>query len=1719
MSPPANTFVTREAESASSPQPASNRFAPRPFSEDAHTARIAQRGLRVAQRHEPTEAEANRVADRLTRHGNSRPHARPASVATRASVPNSTLHPYALGSTPNYAPSETTDHLSQPATQGRPIDAKPKAEFEHKLSANLSDVRVHTDHQAATDAAAIGARAFTHGKDIYFGQNEYRPTSPAGKWLLAHEVAHTQQTNPGVVSRYARNEPLPAPTQDEDQEQDAATPQADAAVISNQLRVDPNDTSGQVARRLDHLPPEERNRAVAQARAKQSPGQPDRVAGAAAPSPLPQPSRDPQAETEPSERPGDAPDSPREHARRNAAATVSPPSHATPSQPRASAPSPPTRTTTASPPGMPSSRASDTLPSPPSPPAPTSAAAGSESTPATETPAAESSSEEKSVDPSSQTEGDQAAGGAPAEDGPPRLADLFQQAPAGAESLAAQPTPASPVLSSAPAVASPTPASDSETTDASAGVSNESAPTPLAFGATIPIALPSGLNADAPQQGAERLETPATDPSVVAAEMEAQAGELESALSQARENLNTTSESVASSVRQKGGAARSGINREIEGAVKSIEAGASDLTADLDRMVIAGHGQIDTVLAARKAEVDQMKTKGRDKISGVFSDHRKTVNKSVKDSIKAANDLRRDKIQSTRRRNNNDISTVYARGEAKRRSYGNSRRGRFIGRAAYSIARGAAKEMRDQMPDILEAVNEITAPLPEHFRTQGAQALDGFDTNLPAILTSVDNGSIETKDELDARAYTAHQQLDEMAEQARGDIQSQLSDALEQVGAFGTEFDNQLNRELGRVLKALKEAPQQVLAQISPLVEEAIDLYRNGQDPDPEAAAQLTDTLLDFIDGSVADTNDKMQDAGDKAQDRFGKMRGSARRAMAAETEKSNKFRESARRKIAETISASIETFDTGLGAVATTFEGSIDATADNIKEQLQPSIDGLDGNFNDVLRQAERDIDARINEGMGKNTQAINSLNGKMNEAASEAAWEYDHPILSTLAFIGGIIAGIVAVLALVVALIVVTILLAKVLAVSALVAGLILVAGMASFAIGYGIGARLAAGQGFGEAFVGSVTDFGRAVPNMLYEMTGIPKLKRAFSDEHMTPYQRGKLVGEGGTEMVLAIFMVRGAAKGIAGRFRNLPRVPPPAAPAASVPARTVPPAPRPTAVATPPPGAAPRPPPATAAPRPAAPPAAASARSGPPRTTSGTTARPSTPSSPQAPSARPVSRPQAPSAAEPPAATTAPAGQPRLRLVHNEPLPPEQLTPPRGQLRSVGGREGPGRPPQTSRRPQAPEEPLPTEPQTQRAQIAAGAEGHEPVIGELPPQPVTSQGGPRLVSSNGRPIAPGGRAPVGPRASASSSGGGGNRPKIGGQTPRVGSTRSSTPRPTATGQGGRPSPSRPRPSQPTAEAPTPQPSASRSSGGRAAPAQSRPSAAGATRPSSSGRRPSRGRATIQQARRQAGERIAEARAKRDAAIEEARGQDISPAERNARIQEIRAKAQRDIEGIRAQRDSAIEAIRSRRARRSATRETKAERARARQRANEAERMQREFQGLENSPQRPPNTIDEAVARDPGTEFSGAQVRRGVSEDLSIAQAAGAEFERPMVRAFAASQPASAETFGSALGNWQALAQRFPRIAQIFSGGSRPDAISVNPRTRTIRLFDPTSRPNASHMDKSISYFERLLEDPLIRQQFEGWKLVVEERYWEAGFKSRRLHRARRIPPSSN
>jgi hypothetical protein len=88
--------------------------------------------------------------------------------------------------------------------EGEPLDPRTRADMETRFGRDFGHVRLHTDSDAGASALALGARAYTVGRDIAFSPGAYEPTSSSGRQLLAHELAHvTDRHEAGAASRGA----------------------------------------------------------------------------------------------------------------------------------------------------------------------------------------------------------------------------------------------------------------------------------------------------------------------------------------------------------------------------------------------------------------------------------------------------------------------------------------------------------------------------------------------------------------------------------------------------------------------------------------------------------------------------------------------------------------------------------------------------------------------------------------------------------------------------------------------------------------------------------------------------------------------------------------------------------------------------------------------------------------------------------------------------------------------------------------------------------------------------------------------------------------------------------------------------------------------------------------------------------------------------------------------------------------------------------------------------------------------------------------------------------------------------------------------------------------------------------------------------------------------------------------------------------------------------
>jgi hypothetical protein len=172
-----------------------------------------QTKLKIGQRGDRFEREADRVAEQVTRTSERQTAGRAAHIPQPSinaegisrTSPGSGAQHSERQNTQNqhdrpcsFRASITVNEIARKArTRGRPLDLATRNFMGSQFGTDFGGVQVHTHENAQRACKAFGANAFTIGRHIFFDQGQYAPHSEEGKKLIAHELAHVvqQQSN------------------------------------------------------------------------------------------------------------------------------------------------------------------------------------------------------------------------------------------------------------------------------------------------------------------------------------------------------------------------------------------------------------------------------------------------------------------------------------------------------------------------------------------------------------------------------------------------------------------------------------------------------------------------------------------------------------------------------------------------------------------------------------------------------------------------------------------------------------------------------------------------------------------------------------------------------------------------------------------------------------------------------------------------------------------------------------------------------------------------------------------------------------------------------------------------------------------------------------------------------------------------------------------------------------------------------------------------------------------------------------------------------------------------------------------------------------------------------------------------------------------------------------------------------------------------------------
>lgn len=153
-----------------------------------------QAKLRISSPHDQYEQEAERIANQTMQGATVKQVDRPTPYYDDNDLSTYEVTEGAnVGTNNSHAASSFESLLNSKQGSGHLLPGKVRNVMESQFGYDFSNVRLHSDTDAAQMNRQIRSKAFTHQHNIFFAEGEYNPDSYAGRHLLAHELVHVVQ--------------------------------------------------------------------------------------------------------------------------------------------------------------------------------------------------------------------------------------------------------------------------------------------------------------------------------------------------------------------------------------------------------------------------------------------------------------------------------------------------------------------------------------------------------------------------------------------------------------------------------------------------------------------------------------------------------------------------------------------------------------------------------------------------------------------------------------------------------------------------------------------------------------------------------------------------------------------------------------------------------------------------------------------------------------------------------------------------------------------------------------------------------------------------------------------------------------------------------------------------------------------------------------------------------------------------------------------------------------------------------------------------------------------------------------------------------------------------------------------------------------------------------------------------------------------------------------
>ena len=467
-------------------------------------------------------------------------------------------------------------------------------------------------------------------------------------------------------------------------------------------------------------------------------------------------------------------------------------------------------------------------------------------------------------------------------------------------------------------------------------------------------------------------------------------------------------------------------------------------------------------------------------------------------------------------------------GAQKAAGYGADERGRKQGNAARAVAEEVAKDISGRQQEVVEGIADAAGPAPETFREMGREADAKLVELQPQLAEQIDGMVAAAHSALEEQAAQSATEIDRVEAELGAQTEQQEEASVAQLEQAGVQTEAQLDQGHAAATSELDAATAQVDARIETTVAEAETMLAGGQVDPASFGAQM----VAFIHGTAEDTTAAIAEATAAVGEELDKLVAALDEGLTAQQQARGEGLGGFQSARADAISGLERASIDGADATIAALDEQLAGAGGELEAPLVQVTSDLDGALATQLGEQRAKLDEGVREGLSKNDEALTHVDAKMTEAAKEAAWAHDHPILAGLKAIGSFVAGVLVGI-LLIAVVVVVVIVALKAAVALLVAAgfTLLVAkiivatlaiGAVLFILGKTFVAHMDAGKSPIMAALATAGDF-----------TGISDIIRCFSAEGASPFERGMFLGQG-VATIVSFFFVGRLDKAITGRL---------------------------------------------------------------------------------------------------------------------------------------------------------------------------------------------------------------------------------------------------------------------------------------------------------------------------------------------------------------------------------------------------------------------------------------------------------------------------------------------------------------------------------------------------------------------------------------------------------